>query len=489
MKILIWLQSGKIPFFSELYKILKKKGHDIKFIARDKIIEKNIKFFLKDQPDISKSIFVEKKKIFISKNIVKLAKNYEKKYNFNISLYLSQDRALGRGYLINADNYPEIKRSTWSYLKKINSFMLDFLYYEEMINNIKPKLILTLAPVPLIYLICRKKNIKYYSLSYSKLGERFFWSDNEFGSLNHLKKLVKKKLKSKKIKRVPNNIYNLIKKNTATFAHTVNKYSYFLNFKNFIKFTILFILREIRGLNKKDSYKYFSWVLRYLRIPISFNYLEKNSINNFKKIKKRYVYIPMHLEPEMALQNFSPEFSNTFEMITWISKNLPTQYLIVLKEHPEMYGIRSINYYKKLRQIPNVVFANPKTSSFELIKNSLAVATITGTAGFEAIFFKKQVLSFGIHQIINNLPTVYFCTNYYDTSSNLKKIFQKKNDNIFALSQSVLYYTIYNNSFELKDIDKLDDAFYNVKKNLKKRVKDLSTWKNLANISIKHLNI
>ena len=87
------------------------------------------------------------------------------------------------------------------------------------------------------------------------------------------------------------------------------------------------------------------------------------------------------------------------------------------------------------------------------------------------------------------MPTVYFCTNYYDTSRNLKKIFRKKNDNIFALSQSVLYYTIYNNSFELKDIDKLDDAFYNVKKNLKKRVKDLSTWKNLANISIKHLNI
>lgn len=488
MKILIWLQSGKIPFFSELYKLLNKDGHDITFIARDKIVEKNLYFFLKNDINFSKKVIVEKKKEYFTSRILKFAQKYEKNYNFNISYYLSQDRAFGRGYLINADNYPEIKRSSWSYLRKVNSFMSEFLFYEKMINKYKPKIILSLAPIPLFYLICKKKNIKYFSLSYSKLGERFIWSDNEFGSKNILKSLIKKYLSSKKIKKLPINIEKLIEKNTATFAHTVNKYSYFLNFKDFIKYNALFIVRALRGLSKKNSYTYLSWIMRYFRKPLTFNFVKKNSINDLKRIKKRYIYIPMHLEPEMALQNFSPEFSNTFEMITWISKSLPSGYFIVLKEHPEMYGIRSINYYKKLIQIPNVIFINPKFSTFELIKNSLAVATITGTAGFEAIFLKKQVLSFGIHQVINALPTVYFCTNYYNTKSNLEKIFKKKSNKTYTKSQSALYYAIYNNSFELKNIDKLDDAFFNVKKDLKKKSKDLLIWKELASISSKHLN-
>tara|TARA_B100001248_G_scaffold245286_1_gene215018 strand:- start:803 stop:2281 length:1479 start_codon:yes stop_codon:yes gene_type:complete len=491
MKILIWLQSGKIPFFSELSKILKEKGHDIQFVVRDKIIKKNLNFFLNNNSKEieEKNIFIEEDKNINSNKILKLSKQYEKKYNFNISYYISQDRGLGRGYLINADNYPFIKRSGWNYYKKIRYFMRDFVYYEKILNKTKPKIVLSIAPLPLLYLICRKKKINYFSLSYSKLGERFLWSDNEFGTLNILKTIIRKNLKSKINKKTPSNIFKIIKKNTATFAHSVNKYSYKANFENFIKFTLLFIIRKFRGLDKKNSYTYLSWILRYYRIPKAFNYIKNNSISNLRNIKQKYIYIPMHLEPEMALQNFSPEFTNTFEMITSISKNLPTQYFIVLKEHPEMYGIRSISYYQKLKQIPNVIFANPNFSSFDLIKNSLAVATITGTAGFEAVFLKKQVLSFGIHQIINDLPTVHFCTNYYDTKHNIKKLFQKSKKINYGLSQSTLYHSIHKYSFELKDIDKLDDAFFNVKKSLKTRLTDITIWNKLATISVKNLKL
>ena len=196
----------------------------------------------------------------------------------------------------------------------------------------------------------------------------------------------------------------------------------------------------------------------------------------------------MHLEPEMALQNFSPEFSNSFEMITWISKNLPTGLFLLIKEHPEMYGIRSKNYYKKLKEIPNVKFVKPYSSSFELIKNSLAVATITGTAGYEAVYLKKPVLSFGKHQLINYLPTVYYCTNYFDTEKNIKIILKKTKTSSLLKSQSVLFYALYENTFELKDIDKLDDAFFGIKKNINKRLNDLSEWNKLAKTAVNNLN-
>jgi len=122
------------------------------------------------------------------------------------------------------------------------------------------------------------------------------------------------------------------------------------------------------------------------------------------------------MEPEVALQYFSPEFSNSMEAITWISKSLPAGYLLVVKEQVNSYGVRSKWYYKQLLKMPNVMLSNPNVHSWDWIKYSDIVATITGSVGQEAIHFEKPVLSFGKHQIINYLPTVRYVSNYNEVN-------------------------------------------------------------------------
>ena len=201
----------------------------------------------------------------------------------------------------------------------------------------------------------------------------------------------------------------------------------------------------------------------------------------------KYIYVPLHLEPEMALQSFSPEFNNQYEMISWISKSLPSNYHVIIKEHPEMYGLRTLNYLNKLLQIPNLSIAKPYVNSIDIINKCKAVGTITGTAAFEAIYLKKPVLSFGFHQIINYLSSVYYCSNFLETQKSVDKILSGTDTNILKKNSKKLINAIYNNSFELKDIDKLDDAFDSVKRNLESKFKDIDKWEKLSNIAFNNL--
>ena len=78
----------------------------------------------------------------------------------------------------NVDNYPSIVRSNWNYEKKLLYILKEFIYFENLIIKKKPKLILSLTPSYIINLLSKYKSIKYYSLAYAKLGERFLWGDN-----------------------------------------------------------------------------------------------------------------------------------------------------------------------------------------------------------------------------------------------------------------------------------------------------------------------
>jgi hypothetical protein len=161
------------------------------------------------------------------------------------------------------------------------------------------------------------------------------------------------------------------------------------------------------------------------------------------------------MEPELSILSFSPEFNNSMELIAWVSKSLPADTLIVVKEQPFSYGIRSKHYYDNLRRIGNVVLAHPATPSWQWIKCSVLVASVVGTAGVEAIFHDKPVLSAGKHQLINHLPTVRYITNFDSTKEAVKELLLlSEDDKLFKVSKEALYNAHNDVSFELVDIEK-----------------------------------
>ena len=150
------------------------------FIARDK----NVEILLKKK--LGKKSF---NKIYIEENvnnnideqyksindnaIIKEAIILEKKYDINLSFLIGKDRALGRGYLLNVDRYPDIIRANWNKEKKILYFLNIFKNIEKIILSSKPKIIFSVSRSYFISIIAKKYNIRYLTISAARIGNRF----------------------------------------------------------------------------------------------------------------------------------------------------------------------------------------------------------------------------------------------------------------------------------------------------------------------------
>ena len=457
MRILIHISALQKGFLMTLANLLAVKNK-VFFIARDK----NVETLLKEK--LSKKNF---NKIYIEENvnnnidkeyksindntIIKEAVILEKKYGTSLSFLIGKDRALGRGYLLNVDRYPDVIRANWNKEKKILYFLNIFKNIEKIILSSKPKIIFSVSRSYFISIIAKKYNIRYLTISAARIGNRFYWSDNDS---NTNSELIKKMKHSKSLK----NFGKTLKKEQKFLQiieskklHAKIKY----NFSNIFFEIFLQILKEfkqaVKGSRRKFSYYLFGWVPVIIRKYFSYRFVTKNSKLLKDVKKKKFVYIPLNLEPEIALLGISPEFNNTLEMITWVSKSLPADYSIVVKEQPFAYGTRSKWFYKSLIQMPNVYLANPKIHPWDWIKDCFCVATITGSAAFEAVHFNKPVLSFGMHQIVNYLPTVKFCSNFLETKKNLLYLIKNEPRLPFKKAKYKMISSIYETSFELEN--------------------------------------
>lgn len=108
-------------------------------------------------------------------------------------------------------------------------------------------------------------------------------------------------------------------------------------------------------------------------------------------LPKNFVFFPLHVEPELAISPSGGHFEEQYEAIRFLTSKLPEGWKLIVKEHPHQagFGPRSIGFYKKIAMIPNVDFVETKMKSLEIIASSQSVATITGSAGVEAVRLGK----------------------------------------------------------------------------------------------------
>jgi Capsule polysaccharide biosynthesis protein len=109
-----------------------------------------------------------------------------------------------------------------------------------------------------------------------------------------------------------------------------------------------------------------------------------------------YVYFPLHLQPELTTSAVGGTYADQLLALEVLSARMPEGHFIYVKENPKQTEKqRGPLFYKRLRALKNVQVVPLRESSSDLIRGSLAVATITGTAGWEALFHGKPVLVFG----------------------------------------------------------------------------------------------
>ena len=157
------------------------------------------------------------------------------------------------------------------------------------------------------------------------------------------------------------------------------------------------IFKKIISFYKWPKYQYDPQVHHPLT-SLYYNYLYKKINNHIISFilkdrfvdekfldNNKYIFYPLHVEPELVLSQFARPYLNQLEVIRNIRYSTDLRKTILVKDHPLMYGKRSLNYYKKILSIPNVLLVNPLIPSERILNNCELLVIIRGAMGLEAV--------------------------------------------------------------------------------------------------------
>ncbi len=188
--------------------------------------------------------------------------------------------------------------------------------------------------------------------------------------------------------------------------------------------------------------------------------LEKRATLRLADLSDRpFVYYPLHMEPEIALQGMSPEYFFQLGCIAAISRDLPAGTLLVVKETLAALGRRPADFYDQIRAFKNVVMIDPLEFGLDVVRQCAAVATITGTGGFEGAVMGKPVISFGRHNQYNFLPHVSLVTDESKLAEHIRDALDEDSDYAARQRDGARFLAaVKASSFDLEGFDVLNAA-------------------------------
>lgn len=179
-----------------------------------------------------------------------------------------------------------------------------------------------------------------------------------------------------------------------------------------------------RRLNEKiiSFLALFSYKVINMKLENDFYYKKKSVNCKMPNKTEKYVYFPLHLQPELNIECLGGIYDDQLLAVERLSALLPDYYKIYVKDYPKQsYYKRSDLFFRRLFSIDKVELVPYQADTYELMKHCQFVATITGTAGWEAISGGKNVLIFG-YAWYRTLPGVF----EYSDGFNINKILQYK---------------------------------------------------------------
>lgn len=119
-------------------------------------------------------------------------------------------------------------------------------------------------------------------------------------------------------------------------------------------------------------------------------------------LQQPYVYFPLHLQPEATTSALGDAYVDQILAIEYLALLLPSNWKIYVKENPKQTWSnymsdllhRGTYFFQRLNRLQQAVYLDGNIDTWELTRHSKFVATVTGTAGWEAIKGGKPVLIF-----------------------------------------------------------------------------------------------
>ncbi|AIE86642.1 hypothetical protein [Fimbriimonas ginsengisoli] len=163
-----------------------------------------------------------------------------------------------------------------------------------------------------------------------------------------------------------------------------------------------FISRVTRGViyraavrSKHDGHMYtvksVLFDLKYHMIPINYrrNKLQWDRLFEKPVEGEKFVLYTLNYQPEHSIDVESPHWMNAYEVVKSISRMLPVDTRLYIKEHPSALGIRSPQYLKMMKRLPGVRLIDPYVDSHDLLTKAVLTVSLTGTICVEAAMYGK----------------------------------------------------------------------------------------------------
>jgi hypothetical protein len=107
----------------------------------------------------------------------------------------------------------------------------------------------------------------------------------------------------------------------------------------------------------------------------------------------KYIYFPMHKEPELALRFQATAWHDQRNTIQVLASCIPAGYRFLVREHRLNYGTRPTEYYRRLVRLPNVTLIDAFDSQFKYIRHADLVVTENGTSGWESLILGRRTMT------------------------------------------------------------------------------------------------
>ena len=141
-------------------------------------------------------------------------------------------------------------------------------------------------------------------------------------------------------------------------------------------------------LGRSKNKVFFNYILNEVKTKRRKQFIDKNFISKINSGK--FILFPLQTDAESAILLDAPLFTNQIEVIKQISKSMPIDYKLLVKEHPAAVSRswRSIKTYKEIINIPRVIPVHPDVEISEVIKKSSLVIAISSTVALDSLFYE-----------------------------------------------------------------------------------------------------
>lgn len=382
-------------------------------------------------------------------DVMERAERLEALTGITINRMIVPDRHFGRGYVLGGYNHPRSRYSEEvDYLHAVHAYCAALEFWEEQIRDRNISLVLNGSREA--YHMARSLGIHYRVLCGSRYKNLHYWAWNPYFESPLFEARYHETSESPEISlTTPYHSHLALRKN----------YDRRFRFGYFIKSAGMLIARQVywrvRGYEKAKGY-YLSENLRFLfRVWREYRRLRALPLKTLKDLEgNRFVYFPLHIEPETALHGLSPEYFYQHALIAAVARDLPAGVTLAVKEHYGVIGRRTDEFYRQILDLKNVVMLDPWEVGIQCAQNADVVVTICGTAGLEAIAGGTPVIAFGHHNLYNFLPSVKVVSDERRLKGYLADALSGKMDKVEIQDQAKrLIASIAAYSFDMEDYD------------------------------------